>query len=421
VAFVAAALVASVTMLGLPSAGAAGGVGAAGVVSPWARQRELPSANEVPAPGTGLSPEVAAVPSSSPEADRAEAALEQLSRRREAAAAERAGLEQRLSRDTRELVAVEQLAQRRTAQVDKAVVVDDRSRIALAALTLERFIEGDHLLEGLDPALSVDERVRLERQAVLGQAAAAELVEQRRHTSGRLDSLRADRDAQAARAAELRSGISRAELRRGELDAALAELDAQVTETLEELRRARLRATVDGTEMSTLALDAYWRAERYLAEVDPDCGLKWPLLAGIGRTESRHGTYRGAELGVDGVVAPPIYGPDLDGSNTFAVVPDSDGGRLDGSARTDRAVGPMQFLPGTWRTVGVDLTGDGTADPQNLFDAAAAAGVYLCRSGPGLGDPGRRRAAVLTYNRSAEYADIVEERMQEYAAAVSLR
>ena len=172
--------------------------------------------------------------------------------------------------------------------------------------------------------------------------------------------------------------------------------------------------------MSVLALDAYWRAERFIALTDPECRLSWHVLAGIGRTESRHGTYRGATLGPDGVVAPPIYGPDLDGSNTFAVVPDSDGGRLDGTARTDRAVGPMQFLPGTWRTVGTDLTEDGNADPQNLFDAAAAAGVYLCRSGPGLDDASRRRSAVLTYNRSQEYADIVEQRRQEYAERVPL-
>jgi membrane-bound lytic murein transglycosylase B len=384
------------------------------------RQREPSSAAEVPPPGTGLSPEVAAVPSSSPEADRLESELARLQERRDAAATERTGLDERLGRDAVELVAVERLLDRRSTQVQKAAAIDDRSRVALAALTLERFIEGDHLLEGLDPALSVQERVRLERQAVLGQAAAAELVEQRRHTSGRLAALQSDRDAQAARAEELRGGIERAEARRAELDQDLGELDVRLAATTEELQRARLRATVDGTELSTLALDAYWRAERYLAQRDPDCGLQWPLLAGIGRTESRHGTYRGAQLGTDGVVAPPIYGPDLDGSNRFAVVPDSDGGSLDGTARTDRAVGPMQFLPGTWRTVGVDATGDGSADPQNLFDAAAAAGVYLCRSGPGLGDPGRRRAAVLTYNRSAEYADIVEERMQEYAAAVPL-
>ena len=110
-----------------------------------------------------------------------------------------------------------------------------------------------------------------------------------------------------------------------------------------------------------------------------------------------------------------------DGSDgRFAVVPDSDGGRLDGTARTDRAVGPMQFLPGTWSVVGTDLTGDGTADPQNIFDAAASAGVYLCRSGPGLSDTGRLRGAILTYNRSQAYADVVLERAGGYAAQLPL-
>jgi hypothetical protein len=38
------------------------------------------------------------------------------------------------------------------------------------------------------------------------------------------------------------------------------------------------------------------------------------------------------------------------------------------------------------------------ADPQNLFDAAFSAAVYLCRSGPGLGDDSVLRSAYLTYN-----------------------
>jgi membrane-bound lytic murein transglycosylase B len=80
----------------------------------------------------------------------------------------------------------------------------------------------------------------------------------------------------------------------------------------------------------------------------------------------------------------------------------------------------MQFLPGTWRVVGTDLTGDGTADPHNIFDAAASAATYLCRSGPNLADPGRLRAAVLTYNRSQTYADIVLERAGGYAASIPL-
>ena len=42
----------------------------------------------------------------------------------------------------------------------------------------------------------------------------------------------------------------------------------------------------------------------------------------------------------------------------------------------------MQFIPGTWRTVGVDANGDGVKNPQNIADAATATAVYLC-SGPG--------------------------------------
>src|SRR3546814_20580862 len=57
------------------------------------------------------------------------------------------------------------------------------------------------------------------------------------------------------------------------------------------------------------------------------------------------------------------------------------GGRWDGDARWDRAVGPMQFIPGTWKSFGVDGSGDGLADPNNVFDAATAAARYLCHGG----------------------------------------
>ena len=35
-----------------------------------------------------------------------------------------------------------------------------------------------------------------------------------------------------------------------------------------------------------------------------------------------------------------------------------------------RAMGPMQFLPGTWSRYASDGDGDGKADVQNVFDAA---------------------------------------------------
>lgn len=64
--------------------------------------------------------------------------------------------------------------------------------------------------------------------------------------------------------------------------------------------------------------------------------------------------------------------------NGFAVIRDSDNGRLDGNSRWDRAVGPMQFIPETWSYWETDGNGDGVIDPQNLYDAAATAGQFLC-------------------------------------------
>ncbi|MCB9374463.1 MAG: lytic transglycosylase domain-containing protein [Microthrixaceae bacterium] len=156
-----------------------------------------------------------------------------------------------------------------------------------------------------------------------------------------------------------------------------------------------------------------------MAVTDPGCRISWWALAGIGRTESRHGTYLGSAVGVDGRAEPPIVGPPLDGTNGFRKVPDSDGGALDGDAGSDRAVGPMQFLPGTWRTVGRDGNGDGRADPDNIYDAALGAAVYLCRSGDLSAEPALR-GAYLTYNRSLVYVDTVIGFATAYRDAVAL-
>lgn len=145
---------------------------------------------------------------------------------------------------------------------------------------------------------------------------------------------------------------------------------------------------------------AYRRAESELAGTAPGCRLEWQLLAAIGQVESGHA--RGGRVTSDGTTVTPILGPRLNGG-AFAVIRDTDGGRYDGDTAYDRAVGPMQFIPSTWTRWGKDGNGDGRADPNNVFDAALAAGRYLCAGGRDLSDPADLDRAVLGYNHSSAY------------------
>jgi hypothetical protein len=163
-----------------------------------------------------------------------------------------------------------------------------------------------------------------------------------------------------------------------------------------------------GRGIPALTLRAYREAAAWGAGYDPGCRLSWTVLAGIGRIESNHGLFGGAatRFSAAGAVSPRITGPPLDGRGV-AAIPDSDGGRWDGDTVWDRAVGPMQFLPGTWRSLGRDGNGDQVADPNNLFDAAVSAAGYLCLSGGDLTGPARLRQAVYSYNHSWPYVDAV--------------
>ena len=71
------------------------------------------------------------------------------------------------------------------------------------------------------------------------------------------------------------------------------------------------------------------------------------------------------------------------------------------------------------RTVGRDGNGDGRADPDNIYDAALGAAVYLCRSGDLSAEPALR-GAYLTYNRSLVYVDTVIGFATAYRDAVAL-
>jgi hypothetical protein len=157
----------------------------------------------------------------------------------------------------------------------------------------------------------------------------------------------------------------------------------------------------------SVAVDAYVRAAGRLATEDPSCGIRWTLLAAIGRVESNHGRFGGAMLRDDGYPTKPIRGIPLDGRPNVALIGDTDRGELDGDTAYDRAVGPMQFIPSTWQSVGVDGNGDGRRDPNNLFDAAYGAARYLCEGDADLRNADARAQAVRRYNNADEYVRVV--------------
>lgn len=169
---------------------------------------------------------------------------------------------------------------------------------------------------------------------------------------------------------------------------------------------AWLESTGSATGIPERALQAYASAALVSGREDPDCGISWNTLAGIGWVESRHGVIFDGMIEADGTALPHIFGVSLDGDGV-ALIPDSDGGEIDGDASVDRAVGPMQFIPDTWRNWNVDANRDGVADPHHIDDASLAAVAYLCRAGGDLTTEAGWRAAVLAWNRSEQYVDDV--------------
>jgi membrane-bound lytic murein transglycosylase B len=161
------------------------------------------------------------------------------------------------------------------------------------------------------------------------------------------------------------------------------------------------------------AIASYAGAALQLAAEQPACGLGWNTLAAIGEVESGHGTAGDSVLDERGVATPPVVGPALDGRGV-AAIRDTDGGVLDGDGTWDRAVGPMQFIPGSWATWATDGDGDGDADPQNIADAALAAARYLCDAGD-LSDAGTWIAAIESYNAGPAYNERVADAADRFA------
>jgi membrane-bound lytic murein transglycosylase B len=180
-----------------------------------------------------------------------------------------------------------------------------------------------------------------------------------------------------------------------------------------------LDATAAATGIPRRALAAYAGAALVKAEAMPGCGLSWATIAGVGATESDHGRHGGSRLDEGGTAVPGIFGVALDGDGV-ALVPDSDGGEIDGDAKADRAVGPMQFIPQAWRNWHVDGGGDGVEDPQNIDDAALATANYLCRASTAYETEDGWRAGIRSYNSPEFYLGTVAQYAIRYADAAAL-
>ncbi len=107
-------------------------------------------------------------------------------------------------------------------------------------------------------------------------------------------------------------------------------------------------------------------------------GLSWTVLAAIGQIESADGTN--------------------DGPSTAG------------------ALGPMQFLPSTWKIWGIDGFGEtGTPDVMNPYDAVPSAARLLCADGAANGGQSLDDA-IFDYNHADWYVREVLALAAEYAA-----
>jgi membrane-bound lytic murein transglycosylase B len=327
--------------------------------------------------------------------------------------------EERARRELADLAAARQRLEatvtRSTRRRDKSAVQLASLRRAIAAIAVEAYVQGNSTSSAeLDLSAGSATRARA-RRSVSAAVQGRQIDDARLHAAAlaeataQLDTAQAELGDVTAREHEQTAAADDARARQDRLAEALA-ADARA------VADARLTAEVRGSDLVLVALDAYHHAARTMGAEQPACAIHWSLLAGVGKTESGHGTFRGARVEPNGAVSRPIIGIPLDGSNGTARIGDTDGGALDGDAELDRAVGPMQFIPSTWARWARDGNGDGRADPQNLYDAALTAAAYLCAAGPGLDGEAAQRSAVLTYNADASYVDTVVGRAAAYRA-----
>jgi len=180
-----------------------------------------------------------------------------------------------------------------------------------------------------------------------------------------------------------------------------------------------LTRTAAQTGIPERALAAYAGAALRLSVTNPECGITWTTLAGIGWVESHHGAIFGGRILENGSMNEPVFGITLDGDNGTLALPDFDDGNFDLDPNGDRAVGPMQIIPPTWAAWHIDANLDGVEDGQSIDDSVLAAAGYLCYSSDSMTNAEGWNTSIRAYNDVPIYATDVAAKAEEYAQTVS--
>jgi membrane-bound lytic murein transglycosylase B len=212
----------------------------------------------------------------------------------------------------------------------------------------------------------------LQHERIL-QNTSRQISQKKRDYEAALREERAWTEELSLRREELEESIAQISSDRAQMEARLQELrEAERARILEqraatgvgeigrgyELRIAREEIVAEPVE--PISKKAYRKLYRKSAK-QYGFGQDWYVLAAVGKVESNHGENMG---------------------------PSSAG-----------AMGPMQFLPSTWETAGVDGNGDGVANIMDPRDAVPAAARYLETGGA----PRDWYRAIFTYNHADWY------------------
>jgi soluble lytic murein transglycosylase-like protein len=212
---------------------------------------------------------------------------------------------------------------------------------------LESYAESEQLLENTLRQISEKERAFIDAREE-ERARAEELRRREDALEASVERIRSDRARLEELEAEERARILRQRSATGSEDAQLQQ----------ELSIAR--EDIVARPVEQISKERYKKLYRKSAR-EYGFGEDWYILAAVGKVESNHGENMG---------------------------PSSAG-----------AMGPMQFLPSTWQTSGVDGNGDGEANIMDPRDAIPAAARYL-RAG---GAPEDWYAALYSYNHADWY------------------